>query len=72
MVIPTDIEAQILRYYHAEKWRIGTIATQLHVHHGVVRRVLAQAGLPRPGPPRWASSIPICRSSCKPSRSSRR
>ena len=47
MVTPPDIEAQILRYYHAEKWTVGTIATQLHVHHSVVRRVLAQAGLPR-------------------------
>jgi transposase len=53
MVTPPEIEAQILRYYHVEKWRIGTIAAQLHVHHSVVRRVLAQAGLPRPGlPPR--------------------
>ena len=33
MVIPPDIEAQILRYYHAEKWTVGTIARQLHVHH---------------------------------------
>src|SRR5579863_6685739 len=46
MVTPREIEAQILRYYHAEKWTIGTIAGQLHVHHSVVRRVLAQAGLP--------------------------
>ena len=49
MVVPPDIEAQILRYYHAEKWTAGTIARQLHVHHSVVRRVLAQAGLPRIG-----------------------
>ena len=26
---------------------MGTIAHQLHIHHSVVRRVLAQAGLPR-------------------------
>jgi DNA-binding transcriptional regulator LsrR (DeoR family) len=45
MVTPPDIEAQILRYYHVEKWRVGTIAGQLHVHHSVVTRVLAQAGL---------------------------
>jgi transposase len=51
MVTSPEIEAQILRYYHAEKWKIDTIATQLHVHHSVVRRVLAQAGLPRSGPP---------------------
>lgn len=42
-----ELEAHILRYHHVEKWRIGTIARQLHVHHNVVKRVLAQAGLPR-------------------------
>lgn len=57
MVTPPEIEAQILRYYHVEKWRIGTIAAQLRVHHSVVRRVLAQAGLPRPGPPPRPSPI---------------
>ena len=41
--------AQIQRYYHVEKWRIGTIARQLHIHHGSVERVLRQAGLPRIG-----------------------
>jgi DNA-directed RNA polymerase specialized sigma24 family protein len=44
MTISTELEAQILRYYHVEKWRVGTIARQLHVHHGTVMRVLAQAG----------------------------
>ncbi len=57
MVTPPDIEAQILRYYHVEKWRVGTIATQLHVHHSVVTRVLAQAGLPRIGPPPRPSQV---------------
>ncbi len=52
MVTPPDIEALILRYYHVEKWTIGTIAAQLHIHHNVVQRVLAQAGLPRIGSPR--------------------
>lgn len=46
MTISPDLEARILRYYHVEKWRPGTIARQLHVHHGTVARVLAQAGLP--------------------------
>jgi transposase len=45
MTIPPEREAQILRYYHVEKWRAGTIARQLGVHHGVVNRVLGQAGL---------------------------
>jgi transposase len=57
MVTPPDIEAQILRFYHAEKWTMGTIARQLHIHHSVVRRVLAQAGLPRVGPPPRPSKI---------------
>ena len=57
MVIAPDIEAQILRYHHAEKWTVGTIARQLHVHHSTVRRVLAQAGLPRIGPPPRPSPI---------------
>ena len=57
MVTPPDIEAQILRFYHAEKWTMGTIARQLHIHHSVVRRVLAEAGLPRVGPPPRPSKI---------------
>jgi hypothetical protein len=50
MTIGVELEAQILRYYHVEKWRCGTIARQLRVHRGTVQRVLAQAGLPRIGP----------------------
>jgi transposase len=57
MTIPPDLEAQILRYYHVEKWRVGTIACQLRVHHGTVTRVLAQAGLPRLGSPVRPSQI---------------
>ena len=49
MTLAPDIEAQILRYYHVEKWRYGTIAAQLHIHHSSVERVLRQAGLPRIG-----------------------
>ena len=45
-MISPELEAEILRLYHAEKWRIGTVATQLGVHHTTVRRVLAQAGVP--------------------------
>lgn len=51
MSIPPEVAAQILRLYFAEKWRVNTIAHQLGVHHHTVSRVLAQAGLPRPGPP---------------------
>lgn len=47
-----EIEAEIVRLYFAEHWRVGTIAAQLGVHADVVRRVLcigkaAPAGLPR-------------------------
>ena len=44
-MISKDREAEILRLYHAEKWRVGTIATQLGLHHTTVQRVLAHAGL---------------------------
>ena len=44
-MIGRDKQAEILRLHHAEKWRVGTVATQVGVHHSTVRRVLAQAGL---------------------------
>ena len=47
MGVTVEIEAQILRYYHVEKWRVGTIARQLCIHHSVVERVLLQAGIPK-------------------------
>lgn len=49
MTLAPEIEAKILRYYHVEKWRNGTIARQLRIHHSSVERVLRQAGLPRIG-----------------------
>ena len=47
MAISEELEAKILRYYHVEKWLVGTIATQLSIHHGTVERVIAQAGIGR-------------------------
>ncbi len=47
MTIDKETESKILRYHFVEKWRVGTIATQLGVHHSVVDRVLSQAGLPK-------------------------
>lgn len=65
MTIPPELESRILRYYHAEKWRVGPIATPWGVHHGTVRRVLAQAGLPtrapRPRPSRIDPYLPFIR-----------
>ena len=49
MSVTPEMHAQIMRYYHVERWRIGTIARQLQVHHGIVERALRQAGLPRIG-----------------------
>jgi len=43
-MIPPERAGEILRLYHAEKWKPGTIARQLGVHHTTVRRVLAHAG----------------------------
>ncbi len=47
-MIPRHLEAEILRLYHAEGWRIGTLCRQLKVHRDTVRRVLAQAGIAPP------------------------
>jgi transposase len=57
VTIPPELEAQILRYYHVERWRIGTIARHLRVHPDTVTRVLAQAGLPRIGTPARPSGV---------------
>lgn len=48
MAIAPELSAQILRLYQAEHWRIGTIATQLHVHRDTVRRVIETANVLRP------------------------
>lgn len=44
-MISKETEAEVLRLYHAEKWRIGTIAAQLGLHHTTVQRVLRHAGV---------------------------
>jgi len=44
LTLSPELEAQILRYDHAEHWRIGTMANQLKGHHGTVSRVITQAG----------------------------
>jgi len=45
-MISRALEAEILRLHHTEHWPIGTLATQLRLHHTTVRRVLAEAGVP--------------------------
>jgi transposase len=54
MVIRSEVEAEILRLHHVEKWPIGTIARHLHVHHDVVTRVIATDGAPPVRPQRPA------------------
>lgn len=48
MTIDAELRARILRHYHADRWRVNTIAAQLGVHHSTVQGVLARAGLPAP------------------------
>jgi transposase len=57
MALTPETEAQILRFHHAERWPIGTIASQLNVHRDSVARVLSQAGLPALGSIRRPSAI---------------
>lgn len=47
MAITAEQRAQILRYFHVEGWRAGTIARQLGLHHDTVDRALSEAGLPK-------------------------
>lgn len=58
-MIPKDLEAQIVRLVRVEKWKVGTVARQLGVHHQTVRRVLLADGLP-------ASALPTRRSMVDP------
>ena len=47
MAIDDELKTQILRYHFVEHWRVGTIASQLGVHHSTVERVLGEAGVER-------------------------
>jgi transposase len=44
MTISDELEAKILRYFHVEKWTVGTISRQLNIHRDTVKRVLVQSG----------------------------
>jgi transposase len=59
MTISKQMEADIARLFLVEKWKVGTIATQLGIHHTTVARVLDTLGVPRPdGPPRTSIADP--------------
>lgn len=57
MTLAPDLVAQIVRLHTVEKWRVGTIARQLHVHRDAVRRVLAGNHAPVHAWPLRASRI---------------
>ncbi len=61
MTIGLDLAARIRRLYELEHWRVGTIATQLHVHRDTVRRVLHKQGSA-------AAGVPLRRSLLEPYR----
>jgi transposase len=59
-MIPKETEAEIVRLFHGEKWPVGTIATQLGVHHTTVQRVLGQVGVePKVVAPRPSMADPF-------------
>jgi transposase len=59
-MIPKETEAEIMRLFYAEKWRVGTIADQLGVHHTTVQRILKQAGVePKTIAPRPSMADPF-------------
>ena len=49
MSLQPETEAEIVRLYFAEHWRVGTISAQLSVHPDAVRRVLGLGGSQVPG-----------------------
>lgn len=51
-MIDPETEAEILRLIYVEKWPIGTVATQLRVHHSTVRRVIEKEKNPKRPKPR--------------------
>ncbi len=57
MAIAPELRAQILRLYQAEHWRVGTIASQLHLHRDTVQRVLGQACVMRAETPLRPSQV---------------
>lgn len=51
---PPELEAEIIRLYYAEHWKVGTIVNQLHVHPDRVRRILGLDGGDGEDPPERA------------------
>ena len=64
-MISRALEAEILRLHYSEHWLIGTISTQLRVHHSTVRRVqkVTHHGSLDPAP---AGTVTTSSSPCPP------
>lgn len=44
-MIPLELRTEIRRLYYAEHWKVGTIASNLHVHHDTVRSAIVSETL---------------------------
>ncbi len=42
MSLPPETEAEILRLFLAEGWKVGTLARQFRVHRDVIELILSQ------------------------------
>lgn len=62
-MIAKELEAEIVRLYHGERWPIGTLARQVGVHHTTVQRALRHTGVDvkvvAPRPSRIAPFLPF-------------
>jgi transposase len=45
VALSAEVRAAVLRLHHAEKWPVGTIASELGIHHSAVTRLLRAEGL---------------------------
>ena len=56
MTLPLDVVTNIRRLHYAEHWKVGTIATELRVHHEAVERALGLDSECSPRPKRSATA----------------
>jgi transposase len=47
VTIPEELSGRVLRLFHVEKWKVGTIARELRIHHSSVSRILKREGVAR-------------------------
>ena len=57
-MINPQLQTEILRLHHAEKWPVGTIARQFGLHHSTVRRVIDADGKPSEAKKRASKADP--------------